>query len=56
MKIGDRVITPDGEGIITGYDLPESERTKRYIVELDKNKYDYIPCYFAKELKKEVQG
>jgi hypothetical protein len=51
MKIGDRVITPDGEGEIIGIDLPESDRAKRYIVALDKPKYNFNPCYFLRELK-----
>jgi len=42
MKIGTRVTTPDGPGIISGVDLPESE-VKRYLVRLD-------------ELPKRLQG
>ena len=60
MKIGDRVITPDGAGIITGIDLPEST-AKRFMVKHDilperlQGWYDmwkFDPCYFPKKLKK----
>ena len=51
MVIDDRVTTPDGPGIIIGYDLPESDRAKRYIVKLDIKKYDFDPCYWLKDLK-----
>jgi len=44
-KTGDRVITPDGPGEITGIDLPES-RAWRYIVKLDTPKYEFTPAYF----------
>lgn len=49
MKIGDKVMTPDGKGTIEGYDLPESD-SKRYIVKLD-GRYD-LKCYFPKEVEK----
>jgi hypothetical protein len=46
---GDRVITPDGPGIIIGQDLPGSN-LMRFIVKLDEPQYDFEPCYFPKEL------
>jgi hypothetical protein len=56
MKIDDRVITPDGDGTIIGIDLPESDRSKRYIVKLDENtKYDFNPCYWLSQLKKKEE-
>lgn len=54
-KTGDRVITPDGPGEITGIDLPES-REWRYIVKLDTPKYEFTPAYFEKEIKAPNRG
>ena len=52
MKINDRVITPDGEGVIIGIDLPECNiAAQRFKVKLDVEKYDFIPCYFFYEMK-----
>lgn len=60
MKIGDRVSTPHGIGEIVGWDMPESYRTKRAKVRIDKwyseqdkklfeTIYDYL-CYFQNEI------
>lgn len=49
---GERVITPDGPGTITGIDLPGS-RAERFIVELDVPKYDFTPAYWEKDIRKE---
>jgi hypothetical protein len=51
MNIGTKVNTPDGIGVIIGFDLPESDRAKRYIVKLDISKYNFDPCYSLKFLK-----
>jgi len=60
MKIGDRVSTPHGIGDIVGWDMPESDRTKRAKVKIDKwyHEHDrelFEPhtdslCYFLNEL------
>lgn len=51
MKIGDKVKTIHGTGIIIGFDLPESDRTKRAIVDLENNPFGFMPCYFKKEIE-----
>lgn len=52
VKVGDRVKTPDGEGVIINFDLPESIRAKRFCVKLDDNtRYHFNPCYWGKELE-----
>lgn len=43
MKIGDRVKTPDGDGVIVDTDQPHSNR---WGVKLDIKKYDYCPAYY----------
>lgn len=54
MKIGNKIITPHGPGIIKK--IEEYSRlwkglNKRYCVELEDNPFDYSPvCYFEKEL------
>lgn len=49
-KIGKKVMTPDGEGVIVGVDLAESNRAQRYMVELTTHKYSFTPCYWAGEI------
>jgi hypothetical protein len=51
MKIGDRVMTPDGLGRIVGKDLPDSE-VWRWAVRLDRPPYGPgVVCYFERDLK-----
>lgn len=51
-RIKQRVITPDGPGVVVGKDLPDSSAC-RYLVLLDVKKYNFLPAYFPKDLKKE---
>lgn len=50
-KKGIRVKTPDGDGVIIGFDLPGSNY-ERYIVKLGNRWFEFDPCYFEKEIKK----
>lgn len=51
INIGDRVITPHGDGIVAGMDLPNSN-VPRIKVKLDNNVFKYEQaCYFVKEIK-----
>ncbi len=52
LKIGTKVITPDGPGEITGIDLPES-KNKRYKILLDDNPFPFMPCYLSAEVKEQ---
>uniref|UniRef100_A0A6H1Z7N2 Uncharacterized protein n=1 Tax=viral metagenome TaxID=1070528 RepID=A0A6H1Z7N2_9ZZZZ len=59
MKVGDRVMTPDGPGQIISKDLPES-RAWRWIVCIDeprqldlRNMPSQALCYFERELMEE---
>ena len=46
VKIGDRVKTPDGEGILK--DIQEYKGFKRYGVRLDNNPFNFSPVYYNK--------
>jgi len=46
MKIGDRVKTPDGEGVIK--DIQEYKGFKRYGIKLDNNPFNFSPVYYNK--------
>lgn len=51
MKIGDKVNTEDGPGVIVAIENPDG-RSKRYAVKLDEPLlFDFIPHYFEHELK-----
>jgi len=55
MKIGDRVMTPHGPGVIVGKDMPES-RAWRWKVRLDERQRERVDlegvlCYFPHELE-----
>lgn len=59
MKIGDRVITPDGVGTIKDIEFPYSENIKRYgvlhdVFPADKSRglKDDILYYLKKDVKK----
>lgn len=50
-KIGTRVNTPDGEGVVIGHELWSGEGCSRYVVTLDKNPFSYSQvCYWFKEV------
>lgn len=52
MKINDKVMTPDSQGVIIGIDLPDCNKSaQRFIVKLDVQKFEFNPCYFQNELK-----
>jgi len=51
MKMGDRVLTPDGFGTVKGFEPFRSGR--RIIVKLDINPYSYeLAGYYFTEVKK----
>lgn len=50
LKNETKVITPEGEGVIVGIDLPLSS-VWRYKVKLKNNPYNFDPVYFPKDIK-----
>ena len=65
MKVGDRVIVKQGDGIIVGKDMPDS-RCPRWVVRVDNPGPDYIEmvarfdnaelCYFSREVLTKTKG
>ena len=54
LRIGDKVITPDGLGMIEGFEA--FNKDKRILVNLDETKYSFSPvAYFKNEVKKELK-
>jgi hypothetical protein len=53
IKIGDRIKTPDGVGVVVKMEKYSDWRFDRYGVSLYKNPYSFpISFYFAQELEK----
>lgn len=58
MHIDNKVKTPLGEGVIIGFDLPESSRAKRIVVKLDIDVHEFEKhhgknayCFQAEEIE-----
>ena len=55
-KIGERVNTPDGEGVVIDYEFFDGHGCSRYVITLDNNPYSYDKvCYFFKEVNNEYR-
>ncbi|WP_339890288.1 hypothetical protein [uncultured Flavobacterium sp.] len=50
-NIGKQVSTPYGNGVITAIDLPNSDRSSRYLITLeDPSKFgNNTPCFFPED-------
>jgi hypothetical protein len=47
MKAGDRISTPDGEGVIADCEVySRLQNAKRWGVTLDNNPFSYTPVYY----------
>ena len=50
-KIGERVQTIDGPGVVAGYEGTQNTKPFRHCVDLDVPKYSFAPYYFDYEIK-----